>query len=112
MLRPISKAIRVPPAVDQAVFPRFSNCSFVLPAFQAGGSLAGKDSMDASSTMSSTSSCGGGSLGSIGAGGVSWGPFSIATPILLSRDSDGICPPPVTGYALVPIPDVAPPCYP
>ena len=57
--------------IDQAVFPRFNNCCFVLPVFQAGGSLAGKDSRDASSTMSSTSSCGGGSCGSIGAGGVS-----------------------------------------
>jgi len=40
----------------QAVFLRFSNCNFVLPAFQAGGSLAGNDSMEASSTMSSISS--------------------------------------------------------
>jgi hypothetical protein len=40
----------------QAVFLFFSNCGLALPAFQAGGSLAGNDSREASSTMSSTSS--------------------------------------------------------
>jgi len=76
----LGKNIRVPPAANQAVCLRFSNCSFVLPEFQAGGSLAGKDSMDASSTMSSASSCGGGSCGSIVAGGVSCGCFSHKQP--------------------------------
>jgi hypothetical protein len=75
----LSKAISVPSAADQADFRRFNNGGFVRPAFQAGGSLAGKDSMDASSTMSSASSCGGASRGSIGVGGVSWGCFAIPT---------------------------------
>jgi hypothetical protein len=58
----------------------FCSCSFVPPVFQAGGSLAGKDSMDASSTMSSTSSCGGGASRSFGVDSLSWGCSAITVP--------------------------------
>src|SRR5260370_36129638 len=58
---------------DQGVFASFTNCCLLPPAFQAGGSLAGKDSIEASSTMSSASSWGGVSRGSTGAGCVSCG---------------------------------------
>ena len=69
----------------------FCNCTFVPPVFQAGGSLAGKDSMDASSTMSSTSSCGGGVSRSFGVDSLSWGCSAITVPILLRRESEVIC---------------------
>jgi len=68
---------------NQAVFARFSDCNLFPPAIQAGGSLAGKDSIDASSTMSSTSSSGGGVCGSLGAGGAFGGCFAIAISIVL-----------------------------
>src|SRR5260370_37611086 len=64
---------------DQAVFVRLRNGSFLPPAFQAGGSLAGKDSRDASSTMSSTSSWGGGSLESRASDCSSLGCFAMAS---------------------------------
>src|SRR6266568_4579795 len=52
----------------QAVCLRFNDCGFAGLAIHAGGSLAGKDSMDASSTMSNASSSEGGSCASFGAG--------------------------------------------
>jgi hypothetical protein len=55
----LGKIARVPSSAIQADFARFNNGCFLPPVFQAGGSLAGKDSMDASSTISKTSPCGG-----------------------------------------------------
>jgi len=57
----------------QAVCLRFNDCGLGGLAIHAGGSLAGKDSMDASSTMSSASSSEGGSCASFGAGNLSSG---------------------------------------
>src|SRR5260370_4911144 len=72
---------------DQAVFVRLRNGSFLPPAFQAGGSLAGKDSREASSTMSSTSSWGGESPESRGSVCSSLGCFAMAIPILPRRNA-------------------------
>src|SRR5258708_3739781 len=61
----------ISPGANQADFARFRNCSFLPPEVHAGESLAGKDSRDASSTMSSTSSSGEGVCRSLCAGGAS-----------------------------------------
>jgi hypothetical protein len=77
--------------------------------------------MDASSTISTTSSCGGVSRGSIGAGGVSWGGFAMATPILLPPAlSMGYAHPAASAIKLISrhsyqpgcVHSAAPPCYP
>src|SRR5216683_3737780 len=57
----------------QAVRLRFNDCGLGGLAIHAGASLAGKDSMDASSTMSSAYSSEGGSCASFGAGNLSSG---------------------------------------
>jgi hypothetical protein len=72
---------------NQADSARFSDGCLLPPLFQEGGSLAGNDSRDASSTISNVSSPVGGSSASIGKDRISWRCTTMVTVILPRYDS-------------------------